>query len=130
MADQDRRRGHLLVVHGEEHVDRVWEVLCRDHYVEIESRADEVVRRINGGDHFDLILCEVMMADCTGPELCAKLAVGHPDHAAGMVFMTDGTMSEPAREALARMSNLCIRRPFDVDGMRALAWRRMPLGRA
>jgi CheY-like chemotaxis protein len=121
----------LLVVHGERHVSRgLQEFLSRDHFVEVESRAEEVVGRISGGDHVDLILCEVMLADCTGPELCAELAVGYPGHAAGMVFMTDGVMSEPAREALARMSNLCIRRPFDVDGVRALVWRRMALGRA
>ena len=132
MRANERRRGHVLVVDGERHVGRgLRECLSRDHDVEVENRADEVVRRIDGGAHFDIILCDVMMMpDCTGPELWEKLAVGHPAQAAGMVFMTDGEMSEPARESLAKMSNLCIRRPFDVDGMRALVRRRMAFGRA
>jgi|SRR5579863_3779520 CheY-like chemotaxis protein len=130
IASRDRRRGHLLVVDGEHRVGGgLQQFLSRDHDVEIASLAAEVVRRIDGGAHFDVILCDVMIRDGTGPELCAKLSVAHPEQAAGMVFMTDGAMSEPARESLAKMSNLCIRRPFDVDGMRALVWRRMALGR-
>jgi CheY-like chemotaxis protein len=125
-----RHRGHLLVVDGEQRVGHgLQQFLSRDHDVEIESRAAGVVSRIDGGAHFDVILCDVMMPDSTGPELCAKLAANHPDQAAGMVFMTDGEMSDSAREALAKTSNLCIRRPFDVDGVRALIWRRMALGR-
>ncbi len=42
-----------------------------------------------------------------------------------MVFMTDGETSDGMRKSLAEMSNLSIRRPFDVDGVRALIWRRM-----
>jgi len=131
MTDKDCRRGHVLVVDGEHGVGRWLKQLLRcDHDVEVVGRADEVVRRIDDGARFDVILCDVMIPDCTGPELCAKLAVGHPDQAAGMVFMTDGAMSKAARDSLAKMSNLCIRRPFDLDGMRALVWRRMALGRA
>jgi CheY-like chemotaxis protein len=131
MSESDRRRGHVLVVDGENSVGRtVQECLLLDHDVEIENRADEVIRRIDGGAQYDLILCDVMMPGCTGPELCAKLAVAHQDQAVGMVFMTDGAMSESARESLAKMSNLCIRRPFDSDGMRALVRRRMAHGRA
>ncbi len=125
-----RPRGHLLIVDGEQRVGHeLQQFLSRDHDVEIESRAAGVVGRIDDGAHFDVILCDVMMPDSTGPELCAKLAAKHPDQAAGMVFVTDGEMSDGAREALAKMPNLCIRRPLDVDGVRALIWRRMALGR-
>ena len=131
MTSRDGQRGHLLVVDGEHYLGRgLRQSLSRDHDVEMENRGDDVVRRIDGGAHFDVILCDVMMPDCTGPELCARLAVEHPGQAAGMVFMTDGVMSESARKSLSTMSNLCIRRPFDVDGMRALVWRRTALGRA
>jgi DNA-binding NtrC family response regulator len=126
-----RSRGHLLVVDGEHRVaPGLLQCLSRDHDVEIESRADGVVRRIDAGAHFDVILCDVMIPDSTGPELWAKIAVQHPEQAAAIVFMTDGQMSDCARESLVKMSNLCIRRPFDVDGVRALIWRRMALGRA
>jgi CheY-like chemotaxis protein len=113
------------VVDDEHHVARaIQESLSRDNDIEIELRAEGVIRRIEGGERFDLILCDVMMLDCTGPELWTRLAVEHPEQAARIVFMTEGPMSERARAALATMSNLCIRRPFDVDGMRALVWRR------
>jgi len=129
MTAHDIRRGHLLVVHAEDREGRdLQRFLARDHHVEVATRGEDVVRRIDGGAQFDVILCDVMLSDCTGPELCAKIAALHPDQAVGMVFMTDGTMSDPARDSLAKMSNLCIRRPFDVDGMRALVRRRMRLG--
>jgi CheY-like chemotaxis protein len=131
VTSRDGQRGHLLVVDAEHYLGRrLRQSLSHDHDIEMENRGDEVVRRLDGGAHFDVILCDVMMPDCTGPELCAKLAVDHPIQAAGMVFMTDGVMSESARKSLATMSNLCIRRPFDADGMRALVWRRTALGRA
>jgi len=130
-VDRLRCRGHLLVVDDEHHVAlAIEESLSRDHDIEIELRPDGVMRRIDAGERFDLILCDVMMLECTGPELWSRLAVEHPDQAARVVFMTEGVMSERARASLAAMPNLCIRRPFDVDGMRALVWRRMALGRA
>ncbi len=119
------------MVEGEQRVAvGLQQLLSRDHDVEIESRADGVLHRMDAGAHFDVILCDVMIPDSTGPDLCAKLAVHYPEQAAGMVFMTDGDMTDRARQSLAEMPNLCIRLPFDVDGVRALVWRRMGLGRA
>lgn len=127
MATKGRRRGHVLVVDGE-HGRWIQHFLAHDHDVELEHFGSDVIRRIDGGSCFDLILCDVMLPDCTGPELCARLAERHPDQAANVVFITDGSMPAVAREAIAAMPNLCIRRPFDADGMRALVWRRMRLG--
>jgi CheY-like chemotaxis protein len=122
-----RPRGHVLIVDGE-YGRWLQHFLAHDHDVEVEGRGDDVMRRIDGGECFDVILCDVMMPDGTGPELCAKLAERHPEQAANLVLITDGTMPGRTRDAIAKMPNLCIRRPFDADGMRALVWRRMGLG--
>jgi CheY-like chemotaxis protein len=122
-----RRRGRVLIVDGD-YGRWLQHVLSHDHDVEVESQGGEVIRRIDAGACFDVILCDVIMPDCTGPELCANLAERHPDQAASLVLITDGRMPERDRDAIGRMPNLCIRRPFDADGMRALVWRRMGLG--
>jgi CheY-like chemotaxis protein len=122
-----RRRGRVLIVDGE-YGRWLQHFLSHDHDVEVESRGDDVIRLIDGGACFDVILCDVIMPDCTGPELCAKLAERHPEQAMNLVLITDGVMPERARDAIAKMPNLCIRRPFDAEGMRALVWRRMGLG--
>lgn len=125
-AGDGRWRGHVLVAEGEDQVAcALVEILSNDHDVEIETQPDDIIRRIEGGDEFDVILCDVRILESMGPERWAKLTVEHPGPVARIVFMTDGATSEPMRASLAMMSNLCIRRPFNVDGMRALVWRRM-----
>ncbi len=120
-----RWRGHVLVAEPEHPIARmVQQMLSNDHDVEFETQPDEFLRRIERCDQFDVIFCDVRMLERIGLERWAKLSAEHPGHAARIVFVTDDRMCETARVALASMSNLCIRKPFNLDGMRALVWRR------
>src|SRR5580700_8177357 len=119
-----RWRGHVLVADAENQITGTLKETLSDHDVEIETQPNEFLRRIDRGDPFDVILCDVSMLQRIEPERWAQVAARHPSRAARIVFVTGERMSETARAALAAMPNLCVRRPFNVEGMRALVWRR------
>jgi CheY-like chemotaxis protein len=124
-GNENRWRGRVLVVEPEHQIaSTLQEMLSSDHDVEIETRPDDFLRRIERGDLFDVILCDLSMLERLGPDAWARLAAEHPGTAARIVFVTDGRVSEPPRAAVAPMSNLCLRWPLNVEGMRALVWRR------
>lgn len=54
--------------------------------------ADEALRLIEGGERYDVILCDLMMPVMTGMELHDALSRFAPDQANAMVFMTGGAV--------------------------------------
>jgi CheY-like chemotaxis protein len=77
------------------------------------------------GQSFDLVLCEVLMKSMSGPEVLSSLEASHPNQAARLVFMTDRIVSPVIQRLLEGVPNLCLERPFDVEGLRGLIERRV-----
>ncbi len=121
-----QRRGRILVVDDEKVVaTAVKRVLGADHDVKVLTSAQEALRRISGGERFDVILCDLMMPVMTGVDLHSELARTAPDQAACMVFLTGGAFTPRARAFLDEVPNPRLDKPFELSTLRALVQERL-----
>ncbi len=113
-------RGRILVVDDEPLVGRsIRRVLSPPHDVASESSGRAALARLEAGERFDLVICDLMMPDMTGMDLYA--AVRHlPGAAERFVFLTGGAFTDAAREFLAGTDRPRIDKPFDPKGLRDL----------
>jgi PAS domain S-box-containing protein len=109
------RRGRVLVVDDEQALTGVIEQALSDaHDTVVTTRARGALARIEAGERFDVILCDLMMPDMTGMDLYDALSRGVPDQAERVVFMTGGAFTTRAREFLDRVKNPRVEKPFDT----------------
>jgi PAS domain S-box-containing protein len=107
------RRGRILIVDDEPLVSQaVRRALQREHEVMTLTSAREAYARLTGGEHFDLILCDIMMPEMSGIDLHEELARVDPRLAQRMVFLTGGAFTPRAREFLSQTKNPCVEKPF------------------
>jgi signal transduction histidine kinase len=121
-----RRRGHILVVDDEIFVaNAVVRSLNREHDVAVVGRAAEALARIQAGEQFDVILCDLMMPEMTGMDLYAELRKSHGAQAERMVFMTGGAFTPRARSFLDSVPNQRLEKPFDAQHLLSLVGDRL-----
>lgn len=115
------RRGRVLVVDDEAMLGGVvCRMLSAQHVVVAVTSAREALARIEQGELFDVILCDLMMPEVTGMELHDELLRVAPQHAARMVFMTGGAFTSRAQEFIDQVPNARIEKPFDIDELSAV----------
>jgi CheY-like chemotaxis protein len=100
-------------------------VLTQDHEVDAFTRASEALLRLNAGEHYDAIVCDVMMPEMSGMDFHAELARTQPELANQIIFLTGGAFTLPAREFLDRISNPRLDKPFDSHSLLALVAQRL-----
>jgi len=101
--------------------------------VTVVSSGREALDRLLHGEHFDVILCDILMPMMTGMDLYAELVAVEPGAANSMIFMTGGATSARARTFIATVANPCIQKPIDAKELRELVRSRarasvLPLG--
>jgi PAS domain S-box-containing protein len=112
----EQRQGRILIVDDEKDLtDVTRDGLAHLHVVRTTQDARQALEWIAAGEKFDLILCDMMMPLMTGMEFYTRLQVLAPDQAGHVVFMTGGAFTPRAREFLARLPNLRLEKPFDVE---------------
>jgi CheY-like chemotaxis protein len=84
-----------------------------EHDVTTAGSAREALDRIENGERYDVILCDVMMPELSGMDLHAALAKLAPDQVGKMVFMTGGAFTKQAEEFFDHIANPTIEKPFD-----------------
>lgn len=109
----------ILVVDDEPTVGRLVCRIFQDHSVIAETRAADALRRLAAGEHFDRILCDVMMPEMSGMDLHDALAQADPSQLRRVIFMTGGAFSSRAAEFLASVPNPTVEKPFDPATLRA-----------
>jgi CheY-like chemotaxis protein len=87
-------------------------ILGRDHELVGVGSGAEALAAIEKDDHFDVILCDLMMQKSSGMDVYGQLLKRHPRLARRLVFMTGGAYTPAARSFLARISNPCVDKPF------------------
>jgi len=119
VAAKPGRAARIMVVDDEPLVGRsVQRLLAGEHDVTALERGTEALTRLERGDAFDLILCDLMMPDLSGIDLYEALEQRHPETLARMVFITGGVFTERAREFLDRIPNPRLEKPFDLAQLR------------
>ncbi|HEX8822029.1 MAG TPA: two-component regulator propeller domain-containing protein [Archangium sp.] len=113
-------RGRLLVIDDEPLVAATLaRTLSREHEVVSFTSARQALERLRSGEHYDLVLCDLMMPELTGMELHATLARENPALAERMLFLTGGAFTQAARTFLESTSQPCVEKPFEPDALRA-----------
>jgi PAS domain S-box-containing protein len=118
-ASREVTRRRVMVVDDEPQLVKAIERMLSAHEVTSTSSAAEALERLSQGPHFELILCDLMMADMTGMQLYEELRRVRPEMAARVTFMTGGAFTSEAREFLARVPNRCLEKPFTLEELEA-----------
>lgn len=99
-------------------------LLSRDnHQITIVPDGRLALDRIQAGERFDAILCDLMMPGMSGMELHAQLLATMPEQAARMIFLTGGAFSSSAKQFLDRLANPWFDKPCDLEALRAVVLR-------
>jgi DNA-binding response OmpR family regulator/two-component sensor histidine kinase len=116
----DTPRSRILVVDDEVMVtNAIRRIIGTTHDVVVVFRAAEAQARVQSGERFDLILCDLLMPEMTGIALFEALARVAPDQANRMLFMTGGTFTADADTFLEARTDRVIEKPFDKAGLMA-----------
>ncbi len=108
-----KRRAKILVVDDEALFGKgVERTLMEDHDVVLETYALEALARLAGRESFDVILCDMMMPDCSGMEFYARLRTIDPTLLSRVVFTTGGAFTGAARDFLEGVPNPRVLKPF------------------
>lgn len=99
------------------------------HDIVLATSGREAIRRLAEDDRFDLVLCDLMMPDVSGPKVFEVVERDHPELVPRFAFITGGAFTERAQEFLERYSGRRIDKPFTIsDVERVLAETRDALG--
>jgi CheY-like chemotaxis protein len=98
------------------------------HDVDRETSARVALARIEAGERWDVILCDLMMPELTGMELYEAVQKLVPSLASAFVFMTGGAFTARARAFVDAVPQPCLDKPFTRERLDAalLELRRRP----
>jgi signal transduction histidine kinase/CheY-like chemotaxis protein len=113
------RRGSVLVVDDEPAIGSALRTLLQlEHDVVTVTRAVDALARIEAGERYDVVLCDVMMPEMSGVELFAAVERSNPGIASRFVFITGGAFTEASRAFLDGNKNPCLEKPLTLDTLR------------
>jgi len=111
----------VLVVDDEPNVrSTINRLLAREHDVVLAADGREALALLDGGERFDVILCDLVMPHLSGVQLYRVLRERGEPCAERTVFMTGGAFTDEARRFLAQVACPRIEKPFDIHVLRAL----------
>jgi signal transduction histidine kinase len=115
-----RRRPKLLVVDDDRPVlSALRRVLATEHEVVTARGGAEALARIDAGERFDAVVCDLIMPGVSGMELHEELTKRAPELAERMLFLIGGPLVRRAAAFLDRVPNPRHDKPFGVAELRA-----------
>jgi CheY-like chemotaxis protein len=87
----------------------------------METSSRDALGRLEAGERFELLLCDVMMPQMSGPEFHAELGRLAPEQASRVVFVTGGAFTATAAAYLEQVGARTVEKPFEAETLRALA---------
>jgi CheY-like chemotaxis protein len=112
------RKAKVLVVEDEVALGRALLRWLRDYNVVHCPGIADALARIRGGEHFDVIVCDVMMPGGNAPEFYAVLLAEAPELTHRMLFMTGGATTPEAIAFIADQSARVVTKPLDLRELR------------
>ncbi|HJL17898.1 MAG TPA: ATP-binding protein, partial [Sandaracinaceae bacterium LLY-WYZ-13_1] len=110
------RRARVLVVDDEPRLATTLRLALSDHHdIDIEGSAAGALSRLERGDDYDVVLCDLMMPEVSGMELYERVRAARPELAPRFVFMTGGAFTDRARRFLAEHRPRRLEKPFPVS---------------
>ncbi len=115
-------RGRMLVVDDEVALLKVIARGLSAHCdVVTESDPREALARLTAGEHFDVVLCDILMPHLTGADLYRITRERAPHMAERFVFMTGGVSRSGVAEFFAEVPNQCLEKPVTLQALRDIA---------
>jgi signal transduction histidine kinase/CheY-like chemotaxis protein len=115
------RRARVLVVDDEPRIgSAISRILGPLHDVTAVYSAVDALARIEGGEDYDVILCDILMPHMTGSDLYRSLETKAPRFTGRVVFMTGGPFSVRESEILDTVKNPRLEKPFAPETLRDL----------
>jgi len=112
--------GRVLVIDDSLLVGRAIEAALHEYEVTLATSAADAFARLEAGETFDLILCDLIMPNVSGQEVHQRLTDTWPILAERVVFMTAGAFTPEASRFLTRTLGSVLTKPFDVQELRSL----------
>ena len=92
-----------------------------DHdVVWVQSGSAALERLLDPEVEVDLVLCDLMMPEMSGPELYHRVRDARPELLSRIVFVTGGAFSDDARALLRDEQPRVLYKPFGKDELQAL----------
>jgi signal transduction histidine kinase len=125
--DSTQSRKRVLVIDDEPLIGSVIRAaLADEHDVFVAHKASDALARLEAGESFDLVLCDVVMPDIGGPEVYATIAERWPQLVDRLVFMTGGAFTPATAEFIDRALTPVLPKPFRLDELTRLVRERVP----
>ena len=118
------RRGRILVVDDDTLVAKAMSRLLAEHHEVLAlTSADDALERLEHGERFDLIFCDLMMPVTTGVEFHERLLELDREQAERTIFITGGAFTDASRKFLETTANDRLEKPFDQHKLRQIVAR-------
>ena len=115
------RRGRVLVVDDEPGVGKVLRRILKEHEGEVAAGGRQALERLQQEpDHFDAVLCDVMMPDLGGKDLYEAVRRTHSGLERRFIFVSGGAFTANAREFLETIPNPKLEKPFNEPVLRQI----------
>jgi two-component system, cell cycle sensor histidine kinase and response regulator CckA len=105
-------RARVLIIDDEPAMLRVLARMTRVHATTIAPSAQAALDLLADGERFDVVLCDLAMAQLTGIDFYERLLVDHPDLARRVIFVSGGMEGTRARDFRRSVSNIFLDKPF------------------
>jgi PAS domain S-box-containing protein len=119
------RRLRIMLVDDEPSVVRALQRALREHDLVVAFSGSEALDVLDSGQTFDIVFCDLMMAQLSGMELFETVRRRYPGIQDRFVFMTGGAFTQQAKDFLAGVPNPVVEKPFDIRALRTLVNRRV-----
>ena len=110
----DSRPPRILVIDDEPMIGRVIRRSLAQWDVSVSLSAVEALERLENGERFDAIVCDMMMPAMTGSALHAELARTLPEQAARMIFVTGGALTPETVAFVTEHADRVVSKPFEI----------------
>jgi CheY-like chemotaxis protein len=116
----------VLVIDDEPYLgEALQRSLASENQIVVVTEADSALARLDAGERYDVVLCDLMMPGMDGIEFHRRLSAVVPDEAGRVVFITGGAITARVEAFFNRVPNTLLEKPIDLDGLRALIERRV-----
>lgn len=118
--DVEGATARILVIDDEEAILSSLKLALRRYDVHAEADPRVALARIEAGERFDLVLCDLVMPGMSGMDVYKALQRVRRDLLPRMIFMTGGAFTAELRAFLGSIRNTVLHKPFDTKTLRWL----------
>ncbi len=112
----------VLVIENEADLsESLSQVLAFDFDVTAVRSSAEALERLESGETYDVVLCDLAMPQMDGIALLERVRAFAPELAGSFLFVTSGTARTEGSEAVSALSPMLADRLVDIRALRGVA---------